>query len=573
MKLRSYQQEDVDLVIAAHQEHQCVLGRAATGLGKGLEIAHLAQHYSRVGRVMVLADMGKLIHQLDGTITRYCNIKPGVEMADKRAEHGNNMLPADPIVVSTVQTQYSGEEGHERFRSIVPTEWSALILDETETFLAPKAREVVQWFIDGNPALRVYGTSATPFRTDGIAMAELFGHVAFDRDVAWGIREGWLVPAQQAFVRVSLDFSTLKIRKDDDEEEDYSDAEIAERINNEAVMIELAKGIHHVAGDKKSIIVTPSIAVAEGIAHYLCADKPKCAEYVSGDMGEKRFKMMEEHAKGEFQYMASAGLLLKGYDDPSIHMVFMCRPTKSRRLYQQVLGRGSRPLRELAHILGDLATAEERRAAIAASEKSQMVMVNMVGISDAVRDIELLDILGVGRSAEEIARAKELEKEGMSAEDALDQAAIDIGADEEAARAADEEQQAQFEADDELAAQRQRVQIDANVEVEYRDGIGYTSGGNFATNSGPIPQGQLNILRKAKISEAEIGRLTPEQASAMSREIVARWKTGACSFKQSRLLKRCGWSDDEVRNMDFKEASACIYELSKNGWRRPRTAV
>src|ERR1019366_546083 len=121
--------------------------------------------------------------------------------------------------VSTVQTQYSGKDGAERYRQFIPGEWAACILDECELFLAKKARSVVEWYRT-NTALRVVGVSATTMRTDGVAMANLFFAVAFDRDILWGIREGWLVPGIQAFVKVSIDFSTLKLTKGEDGERD-----------------------------------------------------------------------------------------------------------------------------------------------------------------------------------------------------------------------------------------------------------------------------------------------------------------------------------------------------------------
>ncbi len=84
--LRDYQVEDFAAIIAAHEAgHQCVLGRAATGLGKGVLLAELARHYAQFGRVMLLVDMGKLVRQLAKTITAHTAMAPGVEMADSCA--------------------------------------------------------------------------------------------------------------------------------------------------------------------------------------------------------------------------------------------------------------------------------------------------------------------------------------------------------------------------------------------------------------------------------------------------------------------------------------------------------
>jgi ATP-dependent helicase IRC3 len=272
-ELRSYQSDDVAAVIAAHAEHRCVLGRAPTGSGKAVALAAIAQHYAQFGKVMVLVDVGKLVHQLAETVEWFTGQLPGVEMADRTVLA--DWFDPPRIIVGTVQTQYSGPPGRERYRRFDPSEYSALLLDECELFLAPKAREVVDWYVASNPSIRVFGCSATPFRTDGIAMAELFDHVAFDRDIRWGVDDGWLVRPLQGFVRVSLDFSTLKIRTNDYGERDYSDAEIAERINNERTLIELAQGIIHAAGDRRSIIACPDVESAKAVAHYLRRRAPR----------------------------------------------------------------------------------------------------------------------------------------------------------------------------------------------------------------------------------------------------------------------------------------------------------
>ena len=79
--LRTYQSEDVDAVIAAASEvSAAVIGRAATGLGKAVEMAALAAHYAQFGRVMILVDVKKLVRQLADTIKWFTGVQPGIEM-------------------------------------------------------------------------------------------------------------------------------------------------------------------------------------------------------------------------------------------------------------------------------------------------------------------------------------------------------------------------------------------------------------------------------------------------------------------------------------------------------------
>ncbi|VTS08175.1 hypothetical protein [Gemmata obscuriglobus] len=68
----------------------------------------------------------------------------------------------------------------------------------------------------------------------------------------------------------------------------------------------------------------------------------------------------------------------------------MARPTKSNAYYTQAIGRGTRTLRGTLH--PDLATPEARRAAIAASAKPSVLVIDFVGNSGRHKLISAVDI-------------------------------------------------------------------------------------------------------------------------------------------------------------------------------------
>ena len=63
MKLRPYQQIAHDAVLRDLQIHDSSLLVLPTGTGKTVLFAHLAQHFARFGRVLVLAHREELIYQ------------------------------------------------------------------------------------------------------------------------------------------------------------------------------------------------------------------------------------------------------------------------------------------------------------------------------------------------------------------------------------------------------------------------------------------------------------------------------------------------------------------------------
>ena len=54
--------------------------------------------------------------------------------------------------------------------------------------------------------------------------------------------------------------------------------------------------------------------------------------------------MLADFAAGKVQVVCNCGVLTEGFDDPGVEVVIMGRPTKSRSLYSQMVGRSTRPL-------------------------------------------------------------------------------------------------------------------------------------------------------------------------------------------------------------------------------------
>ena len=107
--------------------------------------------------------------------------------------------------------------------------------------------------------------------------------------------------------------------------------------------------------------------------------------------------MLAEFAAGKVQVVCNCGVLTEGFDDPGVEVVIMGRPTKSRSLYSQMVGRSTRPL---PGVVDGPETAEARRAAIAASAKPSCLVVDFVGNAGKHKLVTSADILG-GKVSEE----------------------------------------------------------------------------------------------------------------------------------------------------------------------------
>lgn len=93
---------------------------------------------------------------------------------------------------------------------------------------------------------------------------------------------------------------------------------------------------------KRTVIFCASVKHAEQIAAMI-RERGVSAEAVSGSMkSSERNEYLAKFAKGEIKALCACDLLNEGWDCPETEVLFMARPTMSKVLYTQQLGRGMR---------------------------------------------------------------------------------------------------------------------------------------------------------------------------------------------------------------------------------------
>lgn len=524
MTLRDYQTEDADAIVASWNDgKRGVMCRHATGLGKSVMIAELCRRRTE-GRVLVLVDVGSLAHDLHRTIIRHTGEVPGILTGGLKTH-----WPTSRIVVATVQSMYAGGDDP-RYKKMDASEFSTVLIDEAESSIADRFSETVKHFTEGNPAIKVAGLTATPFRTDGKGMIEMFDHASneagpLNRDVLWSVTNGWLVKPRQGFVHCELDFSTLKLRRQEDGDKDYSDDDIASLMSqqDEQQWRKMAESIHAAAQGKPSIVMCPnSVEIAKIVAYHLCgaAGSKDAAQPVYGAQGDEADDLMKAYKKGDFPYIVAVKKLEKGFDHDEVRCLFMLRKTKSRRMYEQFLGRGARPLVGIRPALNDEPDAEKRKAIIAASAKPYFVLFDLVGVHPSAKDLGVIDILGakiLNEREREKVKKNQLE-DGFCDEGELFKEPNDIGDD---ARKAREDVKAEIAAErraneEEERKRRAALEIKATTLVQITDDWGiHAVRQRMQLNPKAISEKQMRLLVALGVDPKKAARFGKRQAGAV----------------------------------------------------------
>ena len=183
----------------------------------------------------------------------------------------------------------------------------------------------------------ILGLTATPERSDGEDMLELFQNVAHKMDLKTAVERGVLVPIRCIRVKTNIDLTDVRINGIKYNSQDLeSKLFIPER--NQLIVDTYLKYVN----GKKTVIFCASVDHAAEIAKLL-RDNGVKAEAVSGrDRVEVREKILKDYETGPTNVLCACDLLNEGWDSPHTTVLFMARPTMSKTIYLQQLGRGTR---------------------------------------------------------------------------------------------------------------------------------------------------------------------------------------------------------------------------------------
>lgn len=478
---RDYQAEAVNNAFQMWDKGAAgVLVRSPTGSGKTLTGTLIADRWLQRhpnNRVLVVAHERNLVHQFAEEIQDVTDIEPAIEMAGEHVKPHELHRGEKTIVVASRQTLMPQEKKGMATTRLGKFDNESLnwllVIDECHRWTRHmrSCKAIIDHFTGTRH--RRLGITATPFRTDKISLESLFPEVALDyRHFApdgkpCALRDGWAVPYEQHVINVEgVDFRGLdQFRGSESKEAQWLEMVLGEQEKIAA----LCDPMLDIVGERRNIIFSPTVHVSRMVAAYICSklDDENAAVHLDGSFAEwKRKRIYRGHQSGEFRHLAVVGLCREGYNDPGIQAVTVFRPTKSRSLAEQMKGRGCRPLRGI--FTPDM-DADQRRAAIAASEKPTCLIIDLVGVSGMPPAGSTASLYAEGKPDEVIERAnRKIEKGETNPEKAVEEAEEEIKVEEEERRKREIEEQ-----------KRRQAALDAKVRYNSRTvstGQGVTSG-------------------------------------------------------------------------------------------------
>lgn len=371
----------------------------------------------RGGRALILAHRDELVGQ---AVEKLVDWWPGVDVGIVKA--GEDSVHAH-VVVASVQTL----SRRRRLDRLVDSYSGALmgggqfglvVVDEAHHSAADSYRRVLEGLRAGEqdgPLL--LGVTATPDRGDGKGLDDLFDEVAWSYDLLWGIEHDYLCDVRGLRVVLdSLDLGRVKVSRGD-----YDAGSAGLAMHDAGAPAVLVKAWKEHASDRRTLVFVPTVALAGEVAAAFVRSGVR-ASWVSGETPlDERRATLRAYSNGEVQVLVNCAVLTEGYDEPRTDCVVMARPTKSRALYTQCVGRGTRKHPEKADLLVlDLvgATAQHSLVTVPSlfgveGKQALALQTGAMTVTDAIAEREQ-ELRSQGMRVEEAEMFKRVRSKGMS---------------------------------------------------------------------------------------------------------------------------------------------------------------
>lgn len=301
MGARPYQQECLDVI--EKQPPGSYLCNLATGLGK----TWIFTHIPRQGRVLILAHREELVRQP----AKYYDCPVGFEIAKDKSN-------GEEVVIASVQSLVR------RLDKFAPDDFDMVITDECHHAAASTYQKIYEHF---SPRLHL-GFTATVNRGDKIRLDNIFSRIIFQRDLRWGIQNGYLCDIHCKRVNIGFDLSAVHTRLGD-----YAPGELAQAMDGTADAIAQTYREHAVGA---TLIFAVNVEQCNEIAKRI-----QGAVVVTGETRD-RAAIIEAFTRGEIPCIVNCMVFTEGTDIPRVETVIIARPTQSEALYAQMVGRGLR---------------------------------------------------------------------------------------------------------------------------------------------------------------------------------------------------------------------------------------
>ena len=323
-ELRDYQRSAIDKIrnyFAKGKKN--VLLVAPTGSGKTVIASSMIdQALSKGKSCLFVAHRRELVMQCSRKLADF-RVNHGVLMANK------SETEEAKAQVASVQT-FTSRKDRDDF---VKPQADLVILDEAHRSVSNSFQELINEY----PNAYVVGLTATPCRSDGRGLGNIYDELVEAASIQELIDQGYLVP-NRILAPTMPDLKGIKIVAGD-----YEKRSLDKKMNTPKLVGDIITHWQLHGENRPTVVFASSINHSQQIAR-MFNNFGIAAGHIDGVMPElEREQQLNDLDTGKIKVLCNCQVLTEGWDQPKVSCVIIARPTRSYVMYLQMVGRSLRP--------------------------------------------------------------------------------------------------------------------------------------------------------------------------------------------------------------------------------------
>lgn len=217
-----------------------------------------------------------------------------------------------------------------------PKAYNYVVVDEAHHSVAPVLKRVIQYY----DAEFTIGLTATDQRPDKKKLETVFGTYSTSLSLKEAMEKEIVAKANVYRIETNIDLSQVRFNG-----KDYVNADLENKIRvtsrNELIVDVLKQYFcDGDAGERQGVVFCVNVAHANEMARLLNEANITAASYTRQMKNVE--SVMEEFKQKKIRFLCACNMISEGWDYPELGILVMARPTLSRVLYLQQIGRGLR---------------------------------------------------------------------------------------------------------------------------------------------------------------------------------------------------------------------------------------
>lgn len=333
IELRDYQTECINRTLAAYQQDKQGTELLVLPTGSGKTVI-FCQVINRLGlTTLIVAHRDEL---LDQAADKYRMIKPDAiigKVGSGKHEYGGEVTVASVATISRP----------EHIKRLKQFGYGLVIIDEAHHAAANGYQTVLNALPN---SFKLYVT-ATPDRLDNKPVIEN-KEPLYSASIIDMIQMGYLCDVKAIAIKTHVSLDELHTQAGD-----YKQDELEAAIDTPARNNRVVDAYREHADGRRALCFGVTVAHAAHLTQAFTSAGVSAA-LVTGDTPlEERKRIYADLRSGKVKVVCNVLVLTEGFDEPKVDCIIMARPTQSRALYVQCIGRGLRlaPAKENCVIL------------------------------------------------------------------------------------------------------------------------------------------------------------------------------------------------------------------------------